>query len=222
MSIENPARPQEYKKKALFRLIESRVRIHIGNARQELPDLEAEKVYIHGLNRLEDKLIETIPEQKGPLSRLFESLKLESMDNEDDFIASVSEKITEFIAGTYTYDEIEQIARNNPRYKNIELNRLVVYGTTGDRLHLHVPVTFIENSIELAKLFIDAMKKLAIQIKTNPELAEIKTITAESWIVVRAQKALIKYGFTVTDIDLDRESGKAEISRDKLLEIYGE
>ncbi len=69
-------------------------------------------------------------------------------------------------------------------------------------------------------MFIDAMQKLAEKLKNDPELEDIKKITAESWIVVKAQRALKEAGFTIIEVNKENNIGKAEISKEKLIEIY--
>lgn len=221
MSNEDPTKQQENKKKALFRFIESRVRAHIGNAREELPEAEAREAYLVGLNNWKSKLIETIPDQEEALSRLFESFATYPMNNEDSFVAAVSGKLTEFITSNYTYEDIERISRNNPRYKNIELNRLVVYGISGDHIHIHIPVTFLEDPADLVPLFIDAMKKLAVKLKSDPELTGIAKVTGESSLIPQAKRALERMGFSIVYIDQEKNEGKIEISKEKLIQLYG-
>ncbi|MDP3956766.1 MAG: hypothetical protein Q8P97_02110 [bacterium] len=227
MSIENSAKNKEdvaksfeRKKKTLSNFIETTINSDIVAVQRNGETRANSIILLEALDRLLEKLKEAIPSSEQELSDLYNVFAQLALDDKNKFVKNVSERLLAFMISNYTLEEIEQIARRSTRYKNVPINRLIEYGVTDKVLHIHVPITFVENTTELRTLFVDALKKLAENLKNNPELAAIKKITAESSLVVKAQKSLRELGFTIVAIDI-KKVGLAEISKKRLIELYG-
>lgn len=210
----------EKRKKVLIRPIESRLRSYVKEVREENGNLSKEEILREGFVRLLKRFREVIPQKDGDISILADYMARLSMDDKEKFIEDASSNIADFLLSNFTLEEIEQIARRHATYENYNLNRLVEYGISDNIIHIHSPLTFIDNPMELRILFLDALNKLAEKLKNDPKLAKIEKITASSWIVVKAQRAFKEAGFTITKIDKDKDLGEAEITREKLIEIY--
>ncbi len=217
---EESVRENEKKKRILLPTVERRFKSAMREIRDETPELPRDEVVIRGLEKLKERLALTISDRAIEISDLLGGLTRQENEEEDSFIQRVSLEITNFLS-SYSPEEIEAMARRFPQYQDTELNRLLRYGISGDVVHIHVPVTFLANPLELKALFIDGLRKLADQLQNDPKLSSINKITASSELVAKGQRAFRDAGFTITYIDEEKSSGDAEISKEKLIEVYG-
>lgn len=103
------------------------------------------------------------------------------------------------------------------------LNRLVEYEIDNDVVRLHIPLTLLDNGIELRTIFVEALKELAKRFKEDSVLQTVKRIDANSWMIYRIpDKYLEKIGFSNIERYEKDQTGSAEMSREVLLEKYGQ
>lgn len=209
----------ERKKKILESLIENRIRWYIDQIVEENPTTSQNtKTYLEGLSRFIKKIEEILPDKKADLGELFNFFVTSPIEDGEEFVRRITDKMTKFLLANLGFDEIENIVR---RGKTM-LNRLVEYDIGNDVVNIHVPATFLENPIELRSLLVDAMKKLAEKIKHDPEFKDISKVVAKSWIVLKSHKVLEKqFGFTIVSLEPQNNVGTAEISKEKLITMWG-
>ncbi len=212
----------ERKRGVLVNAMDMRFRNEMKEFREQNPEAKKREQMVAATHAIISRFERIIPEKLNEISELRDSLLALDRSDKEIFIQKASEMITDFLLSRYNFEELEALARRfgNDSYKNYTLNRLIEYGISGDVVHIHVPPTFVDNPRELVEMFVDAMKKLADRLQNDPDLANIQRVTARSWIVVRGQKALTKFGFRITAIDLEKDRGEAEISREELIERY--
>ncbi len=201
----------------LLNFAEARFRYHSKKIREEYPDESQQEVYADTVDRLLSGFKVEVPGKEDKINDLAETISGVTYKDEEDFIESASRQLVDFLVANFTFQEMEDISR---RGDSMALNRLVEYTVEGDEVYVHIPVTFLDNPNELKSLFSDALRKLAEKMETDPELVDVKSIKARSWIIFKAQRTIQDFGFTITELDEDKMVGLAEISREKLLEIY--
>jgi hypothetical protein len=155
------------------------------------------------------------------------------ISNKDEFVKLVIKAIKPAIDLKETHaDKFEDVQAKimNETGNFIELNRLVSYGkfSIGDNqsiVHLHhTPGETVKYK---KSFYIDAMKKLAKIVESDPE---VQYITATSWIVGKNPGIFEKAGFKISDLseeDLrtyhagdDRKIKRATITRKEFLEKF--
>lgn len=219
-NLENSSNDFDRKKRAMLHISETQVRFHINEVRVENPELFGRELFLKGLERFIEITKKSIPEKEKELADLLHSLGTLTTEDEKEFIKITADKLADFIASSFTTEEIEDISRRRARRQNVLINRLIEYGVTDNILHIHAPVTFLDNPLELRTLFLDAMHKLADKLKNDHELSGIDKITAKSWIVAKAKRAFKEAGFTIVEENKDQGYAKAEISKEKLIDLY--
>lgn len=224
MSIENPTvnKPNndlKRKRNALEKIVETRIRGNIDAIIEENPETPmGPEIYLKGLRRFIKNIKRVVSDKDEELSELYNFIATQKLEDGEEFVKLVNKKITEFMMTSLGFDEIENISR---RGKTM-LNRLIEYKIENDKVSIHVPATFLENPSELRSLFIDAMKKLANKFKSDPEFKNVTRVFARSWIVFKSHEILEKkFGFTILSLEPKHNVGSAEITKEKLLQIYG-
>lgn len=181
-------------------------------------------------NEWKDEFIENfknfrdnINDFKAKMLTFIEGLDVSNIKDKKDFSIFVSKAIVDHLNKNFTKEEIEMYSRKHHELKgNKEINRILTYHTSESDLYLHVPMTVVDSNKELTSLLKDGLSKLAEMIKLDPKLSSIKNIKGISWMVFSHPKFINELGFEIESIDDDKKEGTASISREKLLEIYGE
>lgn len=188
----------------------------------EDPDHElGPALYNESLTPISDKLKELRPEYSEEIEGIISAICNTDFSDTEAFGNQAAESLAQFILRHFDYSQIEEISR---RGRNM-LNRLVEYEIDYEEevIWLHIPMTLLENGVELRTLFIEALGKLAEKLNQDPDLREIKKICAASWIIYRIpDKHLETLGFSNIERYEKDKSGSAEISREVLLEKYGQ
>ena len=209
------------KDRLLFGYFAANIRRTLQSVRAENPDstnIEAIRLFI---DKFYIAISKAIPNKEQELTELVEQLSAISPEDEFEFIQGAANRLKKFFVKNYSFEEIEEIMQREWLAKYKSLNRLIAYDIEASTLRLQVPPTFTEDTRELRILFIDAMKKIAEKLKNDPDFIQVQTIVGQSWIIRRAQKTMEKFGFTVTHIDPETGIGRAEISKEKLIDIFG-
>lgn len=220
MSIENPTiNSSDRKRKSLEQIIDVRIKGYIDNVITENPGAPVNfETFLKGLDRLIKRIKELISNKDVELSEIYDSIAALKIENGEEFVKTVNARLSEFLLTSFSFEEIESMSRRGKRM----LNRLIEYNIGKDEVDIHVPATFLENPSELRSLFTDALRKLADKLQNDPEFQNVKRVFAKSWIVFRIHELLEKkFGFTILELDEENKDSSAEISKEKLIELYG-
>lgn len=210
----------ERKKKILESVIENKLDSGVYHATQENSEQNINSdILTKALNSLIKRSKELMPQKDAELSNLYNSIVALRTENPEDFKRVIITRVTEFMLENFSFDEIENMVRQEATM----INRLIEYNVHNGEVDIHVPPTFVDKPTELLRLLTDAMKKLAEKFKNDPEFKDVSKVTANSWIVLHSPEILKKkFGFTITFLDEKENTGGAEISREKLLELYSD
>ncbi|MBP9821939.1 MAG: hypothetical protein KBC81_00600 [Candidatus Pacebacteria bacterium] len=193
----------------------------LKRAREEYPDEDKSIVLGHGVEKFFYHLEQVVPDRVGEIREIRKTIEDSGVVEKDSLTKLIASRVSDFLISNYTPDQIEGLARRYGLHRNTELNRLVTYEVVGDTVALHIPITFIKGRKEILNLFKDAMGKLAIMLQTDPKLNRVTKITGISPVIFEAERATKSFGFDITFIDEKKKTGGAEITREKLIELYG-
>jgi hypothetical protein len=160
-----------------------------------------------------------------------------SVEERSVFINGVYECLERILEIQRKYPrEYEEASSRGSNEKNnyLELNRLVSYEKAGDTVQLHH--SYAKTIGPKRQLYNDAMQKLAIIIKNDPQ---IQRIEATSWIVAKMPTLFTQKGFIVENVitssaisslgnsfggkkDLEEGVATASMGREKFLEVFGD
>ncbi|MBI5220221.1 MAG: hypothetical protein HY978_00085 [Candidatus Liptonbacteria bacterium] len=152
--------------------------------------------------------------------------------NADEFCDFISHKLNEFTRSNLSAQEFEQGLRDlEIRTRNLTpLNQVICYGTYSDQAEEERPLHFIHFVIlpaftltwpELFGALKDGCRKLAAELQSNPNLAQIEQILLTSWIFEnkpRIMERLKRQGVVFPE---ESEPGSAYIKRDKFIQAFG-
>lgn len=202
---------------ALTRDFNNQLNAILADCPGSLPDPE---IYKDCLDRISEKLKLLSPEHIDEIEELISTIANTELKDNETFGSYAAEKLVSYILKHYDYSEIEAISREGRDM----LNRLVEYEVDDetDEVRLHIPMTLLENGLELKKLFIEALQVLAKKLKQDPDLQSIKQVFAASWIIYRTKdEHLEKLGFTNIERYEKDQTGSAVMSREIILDKYG-
>ncbi len=188
------------------------------NRAPEGSGLTEKKIYILSILRTSDQL-KKFPED---LEKVLQEIETSDPKDENDLVDIVTTSVCDLFHRNFTLQELEKRSRELRSIENgeVEVNRVLNYDIHGQKLHIHIPLTLIENPMELRKLFMEGLKKLSTEIKENPELKDITTIHGKSWIIYKHPKLLEAAGFTIISRDETAGQGVAEMSREDFIKRY--
>lgn len=101
------------------------------------------------------------------------------------------------------------------------INDLVSYEVNGNMLMLHVAPSFSRSNIEIAGIIHSGAYMLARELESNAALAGVERIRIHSWIVFAYSEPLKKMGWTVENVNTDKEEAEAEMKKAAFLAQYG-
>lgn len=151
----------------------------------------------------------------------------------NDSALAIARGIYDFIQANFSPRELEQSIREYIQNRSDEtINELLHYSVTKDKeLYLHVSPAKTLSLPEQLKLLREGLPILAKKLKENPNLQNVETIGAVSWIVAANPGLLTRIGFTYKgNLDEKRKAesfpgdtsdiGEAYISREDFLKRY--
>lgn len=216
------------KRRTLFNLIEVRLRTRIENVEDAWKINQVESKADNELDSLAKvikKIKSFIPNRSSDLDKIYNDFVALKIEDREEFIKKSATALSDFLADNFTTDELESMtyyaAQELSEEERYPLNRLLSYGVKGDAVHIHAPLAFIDNTDELRSLFSEGLSLLAEKLKNDPKMADVERVKAISRLVASAPKAFRKAGFRIDSINYKSKIGVAEISKEKLLEIYG-
>lgn len=134
-------------------------------------------------------------------------------------------KVTKMVADalpTNAAKRLEQRIRERKfeRTTNSELNDLLYYNVQEkypDEVAIHVHVMLTKSPMEMHRLAIDGLEKLATTLENNPDLSHIKWVAGFSWIVRNNPRLAKKLGFEVSE----DEPSLARMTRADFISRFG-
>jgi hypothetical protein len=207
------------RRKKLFTVIAQDIKNKLNSVLEEKPDSQlGPEIYKETLSQIYEKFKSLWPEYNDEIETMFTSLVNSEYADGEEFKNVTTETLVGFSLKYFDYSQIEEISRRDRKM----LNRLVEYVIEEDEVALHIPLTLLENGIELRTLFIEALRELAQRMKQDPDLQNINKITAASWMIYRLpDKYLEAIGFSNIERYEKDATGSAEMTREVLLEKYG-
>ena len=162
---------------------------------------------------------------RAEFSEQLKNLNIDSIKSKHEFAKLLAQELFNFYNKNLTPAELEEISRKGYLSDGKkQINRFMYYEVEESNvLQLHVPVVVEENPRQLLALFKDGLSKLAEQLVSNPEMANVKEIFGKSWLVFYQKNFFERSGFTVDPKTVDEKTKEAtmKISREKLIEMYG-
>ncbi len=173
--------------------------------------------------KLKKLLLEYLDEKGVPELKDQLSFKLSAISPADDKMdQKMVDAILEVLAENLTLEEIEEGSKQSIAEKGYKLlSRALSYQITnqhggGREVNLHIPTNFFNTSREAIQSIQEGLRNLAIVLKNDADLADIKEIFGVSKLVINNPRLFKSLGFEV-----DTESGNALMSRERLLDLYG-
>lgn len=227
---ENQVKESYDKKLALFnRLFKNRLTMLTRAIQSKREIMDVPTLLGEYLDDFKFKITKLLPDKIDELLQALDALKVDLHNiAADEQIAYVAEILSKFLAKNISLADFEKFSRQGPDLvtsldssRSTILNRLLVYRLDGDTIILDIPITFIEKPSEFKILFIDGMKKIAKLLQEDVDLRGAVRIIGYSWIIFESPEIVKKLGFTIVSINPDLGTGLAEISKEKLIELYG-
>lgn len=157
-------------------------------------------------------------EQAKGIVDVVEQIPIHPDASVDDFIAVASEKICEFMNSRFTLADLEKKERESLMGHEADqpVNELMYYSIFSgqDELHLNIHNAVALSLKEKLSLFKSGLREIADRLKHQPELAGIKKVSAQSWIVENYPGLVTKMGFVIDSRD------KAHMLKEVLFEKY--
>lgn len=162
-------------------------------------------------------------------SEKLKNLNVDGINNKQEFAKLLAKELFDFFNENLTPVELEELSRDNFVSSGKKpINHFMYYeiekkNENENLLQLHVPTTVEENPKKLLILFKDGLSKLAEQLVSNPEMKNVTEIFGQSWLVFYQKEFFERAGFTVDPETIDEKTKEAtvKISREKLIELYG-
>ncbi|MBP9715346.1 MAG: GNAT family N-acetyltransferase [Candidatus Pacebacteria bacterium] len=161
--------------------------------------------------------------KESEFSELMNKLSLIDFKDDEDMLIKIIDNVFEFAKTNFTREELEKLA-GDPEARGegiINLNELLDFSISkdGSRILIHLKPTS-KTGINFVK---DGLSMLAEKLNLDPSLADIKTISATSWMVAVQPGIFEKLGFKLSETDETKSppSRRGEISRADFINIYG-
>lgn len=192
--------------------LERRLVVH---PEEKLDELDPALAYIKKM------ILSAFPEFEGELDTAIDLIKKEVRDTAD-FKSHVIQALARFVSERTTLEEIESRLKMFAQTENKQeiLNRLLTYEVVKKELRLHIPPVFLDSPLEMRKLFVEGMSKLAEKLQQDLSLAEIEDISGSSWIIYKYPELIKSAGFEVVSRNEANQSSRAKISKENLIKTY--
>ena len=177
------------------------------------------------IKKMKDNLTKLVPEATGKEVFLDVDQVVNSSKNKELLMEKATEITMKILSKYLSLEELERRLREKhlavPGIK--ELSRALSCSISEDSnmAELHVPVTFFEDSKSVIDSFKEGLAVLATKIKQEEEFKSIRVIRGYSSLVKDNFRLMGELGFKVTYNEMGRPTEEALMSREKLLEIYG-
>ena len=222
MSIESAGNQKEGRDLEAFT---KRIRGSVEQALLHIPDtldLESQKKQL--LAKIRGKLPDILPEHVTALDRLLSELEAVSVTSREELVERVTPRLVSFYTNAMPLGELQTRLGNYwvKFYGRTGVNDTLSYDlNTPAEIHIHIATLFTLNPAETIKQLEEGLHELALQLQTDPNLAQIELIKGRSWIVYKHPKLVERLGFTIIDKDEEDGHALASISRDEFLKRYG-
>lgn len=161
---------------------------------------------------------------------LIAQLSAQAYANDSELIEAFAKGISEFAQSHFSLAELERRARRpeRPRKDRVVLNEILFFNLGRNdptKIKLHISPASTLSIKEKLSQFRGGLQKLAKLLREDPELAEVTSIVARSWIVLKNPGIFERAGFIIApedDKDRIHEARKATISREDFLRRYGQ
>ncbi len=180
------------------------------------------------LSIFKSRIMRVFPEQKDVCEALFRELEDAHIDNEEFLVTEVSQKIGPLLASNYSLEEIEKQLQPDFKEDNgmEKINRLVDVEIVNENnilfLRLHIPITFVQNPIEIKTLFIEALRILATKVVSENKYRDIKGLLGYSTLIYKNSQIAENLGFIVTNKNDESGAGEMMMTIETLMHLYGE
>jgi len=195
---------------------EDKVRGKLAVLFEELPpEPDRRKNFLNDF--LNDKDLNSIlGEKTAMLFEKFRDFPTDSFKTDKDFIFAVSEVVMDYFDQNLDPMETEKILREKfiETGKFIPLNEILSYGYYKEAVHIHLASAKTIDKEERGRIINEGLQKLARKLKEDPELKDVKKITATSWIVFKMPEFLEAMGFTI-DGPIDEEKRQKYFAHEK-------
>lgn len=157
-----------------------------------------------------------IGEKTIGLSEILSRFPIDSSETDEDFISAVSGVVMDYFDQNLDPIATEKILREKfiETGKFIPLNEILSYGYYKETVHIHLASAKTIDKEEREQIINEGLQKLARKLKEDPELKDVKKITATSWIVFKMPQVLEVMGFTI-DGPIDEETRQRSFSHEK-------
>lgn len=175
------------------------------------------------LKTITKKICKLVPEFTQDIIDKFSTIDHMDEKDEEDFLTEVVNTIIQVIARHLSLSELESRLRTREvKGKGLqELSRALLCKIIMNRVHLHMPVNFFESPESVVKSIKEGLVALARKIKSEEQFKDVEKIIGFSSLVKEKPRFLVKLGFNVV-LDKDNKPvGEINISKEKLLEMYG-
>ena len=182
-----------------------------------------------GVSQKKEHMIENItwsmqyfPQCRDDFENMIAKLQGTDFADDKEFVRTLAEDWSSIMVRYFTLPELEQhlIEAQIAQGDRTSINRVLMYERAGNELRLHTPTAFLEDRDAFAKLYKEGLQKLATLLRDNAEFRDVTTLTRESWLIFERQKQVRELGFTITNLDPGKHVGSAEMSKEKLFELY--
>lgn len=154
----------------------------------------------HLADKFTDALSKYMPDMPDQVSGLREKLAAIPDDTDPGTLtAAAAEIVNTFLAEHFTPESFEEISRQGfiEQSKTIPLNEILTYGVYKEIAHIHLaPAETMGPKLLITKVK-EGLAELATRLESDPDLADVKKITATSWIVAKNPHLLERMGFSI-------------------------
>jgi hypothetical protein len=177
------------------------------------------------INSVKQAVLEMIPEISEKIdSEMLPLRNISDTSNVGTIVSQTIDVLSVILAKYRTLPEVEAMSHMSAEklFKG-RLSRGLYYDLeTNNAISIHIALTFPNNAEEAMELFGEGMRNLAKIILTNPELRNVQRIEGTSALVKDKPRLIQKLGFQITKTSDNKYSDCASMTREKLLELYGE
>ena len=149
--------------------------------------------------------------------------KLDEKDNLETFLNEATKIIIELIGKYLTLEKLEQIIQTARKKSGNEiLSRGLNFTIHHSHIELHIPTTFFENAQLALQSFVEGLKILAQKMTNDPTMERVTEVRGHSLLIKEKPRIARKLGFEITLDENGKPTDEARMSREKLLDIYGQ
>ena len=149
--------------------------------------------------------------------------KLDEKDNLETFLNEATKIIIELIGKYLTLEKLEQIIQTARKKSGNEiLSRGLNFTIHHSHIELHIPTTFFENAQLALQSFVEGLKILAQKMTNDPAMERVTEVRGHSLLIKEKPRIARKLGFEITLDENGKPTDEARMSREKLLDIYGQ